>query len=114
MQALFIELPPFQRYRADYLGDEGFRALHIILLIDPEIGAVIQGTGGLRKMRWADEYRSKGKRAGIRIIYYWWPGGRQFWLFTVYGKDAQTDLNEPQKKLLKTLLDAELAARKSP
>lgn len=77
----------------------------------PEAGDVIQGTGGLRKVRFADERRQKGKRGGIRVIYYWWLGGAQFWLFTLYGKDVRGDLSASQKKALKRLLDAELQAR---
>ena len=111
MDALFVELPPFERYRTEYLDDEAFRALQLLLLRNPEAGDVIQGTGGLRKMRFADERRQKGKRGGIRIIYYWWTGHAQFWLFTLYGKDVQDDLNTTQKKALKRLLDAELQAR---
>lgn len=65
----------------------------------------------MRKVRFADERRQKGKRGGIRVIYYWWLGGAQFWLFTLYGKDVRGDLSASQKKALKRLLDAELQAR---
>ncbi len=54
------------------------------------------------------------KRGGIRVIYYWWSGGAQFWLFTLYGKDVQDDLSAAQKKVLKSLLDTEVNARKKP
>ncbi|MDH4569917.1 toxin [Pseudomonas sp. BN414] len=111
MDALFVELPPFQRYRADYLDDDSFTALQHLLLVQPEIGDLIQGTGGLRKLRFADERRGKGKHGGIRAIYYWWLGGSQFWLFTLYGKDVRDDLTERQKKVLKQMLEAELKAR---
>lgn len=114
MEALFIELPPFQRHRAEYLDDETFRALQRLLLANPEAGDLIQGSGGLRKIRFADERRRKGKRGGIRVIYYWWPGGAQFWLFTLYGKDVRDDLGEAQKKILRQLLQAEIDARKTP
>ncbi|MFS4513842.1 type II toxin-antitoxin system RelE/ParE family toxin [Delftia tsuruhatensis] len=111
MTALFVELPPFERHRAECLDDEAFRSLQVMLMQHPEVGDVIQGTGGLRKVRFADERRHKGKRGGIRVIYYWWLGGAQFWLFTLYGKDVQDDLSTSQKKALKRLLDAELQAR---
>src|SRR3990167_734355 len=62
MTALFVELPPFERHRAEYLDDEAFRALQLMLMEHPEAGDVIQGTGGLRKVRFADERRHKGKR----------------------------------------------------
>ncbi|MGZ5612801.1 MAG: hypothetical protein ACXWF8_18235 [Methylobacter sp.] len=70
MRALFVELPAFSRYRQDYLDDEAFRALQSALLANPEIGDVIEGTGGLRKMRQGDLRRGKGKRGGLRIIYF--------------------------------------------
>ncbi|MCY1290198.1 Toxin HigB-2 [compost metagenome] len=114
MKALFIELPAFQRYRADYLDDDAFRALQYFLMEQPDAGDVIQGTGGLRKVRFVDERRQKGKRGGIRVIYYWWCEGMQFWLFTLYGKDVQDDLDSQQKKVLKQMLQAEIHARTTP
>lgn len=114
MGVVFIELPPFERYRAEYLDDDAFRALQMMLMQTPDAGDVIQGTGGLRKVRFADERRQKGKRGGIRVIYYWWSGGAQFWLFTLYGKDVQDNLSAAQKKVLKSLLDTEVNARKKP
>jgi hypothetical protein len=50
------------------------------LMRNPEAGEIIQETGGLRKMRFADRRRGKGKRGGLRVIYYWWSAGMQFWL----------------------------------
>lgn len=111
MQALFIELPAFARYRSQYLDDEGFLALQQRLLEHPVQGDVIMGTGGLRKMRFADTRRGKGTRGGLRIIYYWWQGGRQFWLFTLYDKDESDDLSAHERAILKQLLHAELEKR---
>ena len=113
MQALFIELPSFERHRRDYLDDEAFSALQQWLMQCPDAGDLIQGCGGLRKLRYADCRRQKGKRGGIRVIYYWWFGGAQCWLFTLYGKDEQDDLNPAQKKALTRLLDAEILKRTS-
>jgi hypothetical protein len=76
MKALFVEFPAFIRHRSDYLDDEGLRALQNALLENPEAGDVIEGTGGLRKVRQADPRRGKGKRGGLRVIYYWWDGRR--------------------------------------
>ena len=80
MKGLFVELPAFSRHRADYLDDEGFRALQSELAENPAKGDVIEGTGGLRKLRRPDRKRGKGKRGGLRVIYFWWEAGRQFWL----------------------------------
>ena len=112
MKAIFVELPPFERYRNDYLTDESFRSFQLMLMASPQAGDVIEGTGGLRKVRFADKARGKGKRGGLRVIYYWWVSGEQFWLFTVYNKDEMDDLTAAQRKLLKGLLEQELAARR--
>lgn len=112
MKALFVELSAFAKYRADYLDDEGFRGLQQSMLKNPEAGDVIEGTGGLRKLRHSDSRRGKGKRGGLRVIYYWWDGGRQFWLFTLYDKDEMENLSADEKRLLKAMLKAELEARR--
>ena len=54
MKAVFIELPAFERYRADHLDDAAFAGLPQVLMKNPEAGEVIEGTGGPRKMRFAD------------------------------------------------------------
>ena len=112
MKALFVELPAFAKYRADFLDDEGFRSLQTLLLKNPEAGDVIEGTGGLRKLRHGDPRRGKGKRGGLRVIYYWWDGGRQFWLYTLYDKDEMENLSADEKKVLRGMLKAELEARR--
>lgn len=112
MKATFIELPPFERHRQNYLHDESFREFQKMLMKNPDAGDVIEGTGGLRKVRYADAKRGKGKRGGLRVIYYWWQPGNQFWLFTVYNKDEMDDLTAAQRKVLKELLKQELIARR--
>ena len=112
MKAIFVELPAFERHRSDYLEDAAFLQLQILLMADPEAGEVIEGTGGLRKLRFADARRSKGKRGGLRIVYYYWTGGPEFWLFTLYGKDEAADLTPHQRELLKERVKAELKARR--
>jgi hypothetical protein len=64
MEALFIELPPFERYRHEYLDDEAFRELQLLLQQNPAAGDVIAGTGGLRKVRFADSRRARENVAG--------------------------------------------------
>jgi hypothetical protein len=113
MKAVFVELPAFERHRAEYLDDEGFAALQRELMRNPAAGEVIEGTGGLRKMRFADKRRGKGKRGGLRVVYYWWGGGMQFWLFTLYDKDEMADLTPPQRKALKAMIKAELDSRRT-
>jgi len=62
-------------------------------LANPRKGDAISGTGGLRKVRWVDKKRGKGKRGGTRVIYYFYDRGDQFWLFLIYDKDEMTDLD---------------------
>jgi len=112
MKALFVELPAFERNRSAYLTDEALRGLQNAMLKNPEAGDVITGTVGLRKVRHGDATRGKGKRGGLRIIYYWWEPKRQFWLFTLYDKDELDDLSPKEKAVLKTLLKQELEERK--
>lgn len=111
MKALFVELPAFERYRQQYLSDEAYRVLQADMLKSPEAGDVISGTGGLRKLRHGDTNRSKGKRGGLRIIYFWWEVRRQFWLFTLYDKDEMADLSPKERAALKVMLKQELEAR---
>ena len=60
----------------------------------------------------ADVRRGKGKRGGLRVIYFWWEAGFQFWLYTLYDKDERDDLSPQQRKTLKAMLKAELEARR--
>lgn len=112
MKAVFVELPAFARFRADYLDDAGFAALQQRLMSAPEAGDVIEDTGGLRKLRFADVRRGKGKRGGLRVIYFWWSAGHQFWLFTLYGKHEAADLTAEQCAAVRKLLKRELSARR--
>ena len=107
-----MELPAFARYRADYLDDDDFRALQNLLMKNPEAGDPIPDTGGLRKLRFRDARRGKGKRGGLRVIYYWWHAGYQFWLFTLFDKDEMADLTPKQRLVLKAMVKAELASRR--
>ena len=113
VKAVFVELPAFERHRADYLDDAAFRRLQDALMKNPEAGDVIQGTGGLRKVRFADSRRGKGRRGGLRVIYYWWGSGMQFWLYTLYDKNEMTDLTAQQRNALRAMLKAELEARRA-
>ena len=107
----FVEAPPFTRHLADYLNEEGYRELQARLAANPEAGDLIPGTGGFRKLRWADARRGKGRRGGLRVIYYYLPSDHQIWLMTVYDKNEASDLSEKQKKALKDSIATELAAR---
>ena len=113
VKAVFVELPAFERYRSSYLDDDAFLALQNLLMKNPEAGDPIPDAGGLRKLRFVDAQRGKGKRGGLRVIYYWWVTGLQFWLFTLYDKDEMADLTPQQRKALKAMIKSELQARRS-
>lgn len=108
---VFYELPAFEKMREHYLNDDAFKALQNELMVNPEAGAVIAGTGGLRKIRFADEARGKGKRSGLRVIYFYKTADEQIWLFTLYDKDEASNLTADQRKVLKMRLDQQIKAR---
>src|SRR6267143_2206595 len=107
----FIEAPAFTHHLARYLDDEQYRRLQATLSTTPELGDVMPGTGGFRKLRWADVRRGKGRRGGLRIIYYHLKFDRQIWLMTLYDKGEASDLTAKEKKALKASIENELAAR---
>lgn len=107
----FVEAPPFTRHLSEYLSEDGYLELQSHLCRNPETGDLIPGTGGFRKMRWADARRGKGRRGGLRVIYYYFASDDQIWLMTLYGKDEALDLTAQQKKALKAAMEGEVAAR---
>lgn len=113
MNAVFVELPAFERNRAQYMDDNSFSDFQQALLINPKVGDVIQGTGGLRKIRFQNASKGKGKRGGLRIIYYWWLQESEFLLFTVYAKGEMDDLTPLQCNTLAVLLKRLKANRKA-
>lgn len=91
--------------------NDAYRELQTTLSANPELGDLMPGTGGFRKMRWRDARRSKGCRGGLRIIYYYFPSDHQIWLMTLYDKDEAADLTEKEKNALKAAMESELKAR---
>jgi hypothetical protein len=71
------------------------------------------GTGGFRKLRWADPRRGKGRRGGLRVIYYYFQGERQIWLITLYDKDEAPDLTPKERQALKSAIESEPRARQA-
>lgn len=107
----FIEAPAFTRYLSSYLNEDDYRKLQTRLGANPDLGHLMPGTGGFRKLRWADARRGKGRRGGLRIIYYHFPSESQIWLMTVYDKNEAADLTPAEKKGLKIAMEEELTAR---
>jgi hypothetical protein len=109
----FVEAPAFTRYLSMYLADEDYRQLQNRLASNPELGDVMSGTGGFRKLRWIDARRGKGRRGGLRIIYYYFFADQQIWLMTLYDKNEASDLSPSVKKTLKKAIEEELRAREA-
>jgi hypothetical protein len=107
----FVESPPFTQMVADYLGDEDYATLQLFLARNPEAGDVIPGSGGFRKLRWTDPRRRKGKRGGLRVIYFYFASESQIWLMTLYGKDEIADLTPDEKRALKMAVEREARRR---
>ena len=107
----FVELPSFERFREDYLNDDHYKDLQSLLIGNPKAGDVIINTGGLRKIRYEDKRRGKGKRGGLRVIYYYQTTALEFLLFSIYDKSEATDLNSKEKALFKSKLAVELKFR---
>lgn len=80
----FIESSVFERIRSAYLDDDEYSELQQFLMQNPESGELVPGSGGVRKVRWKSAGR--GKRGGLRIIYYVRYTPAEFWMLTVYAK----------------------------
>ncbi len=107
MKRLFVETEGF---RADWkdLGqtDESLRSLQNHIAEQPSSGPMIQGVGGARKIRWSREGKSRGKSAGIRVIYLDDPRIETTYLLAVFGKEEQDNLSDSEKKVLKVFIKA--------
>lgn len=101
----FVETPVFTRVITAALADEQYQRLQIALMLRPEQGDVIRGSGGLRKVRWA--LTGSGKRGGLRVIYYWSAADRAFYMLYAYTKNDQGDLTAAQARALGKLVREE-------
>ena len=99
----FIETPTFTRQVEKLLGADEYAKLQLALAVRPDCGKVIPGSGGLRKLRWAGSGR--GKRGGLRVIYYWQTADDQIWLLVAYPKGEREDLSHAEIKQLKRLVE---------
>jgi mRNA-degrading endonuclease RelE of RelBE toxin-antitoxin system len=99
---VFIETPVFTRRVQEFLHDDEYGKLQAFLSEHPEAGKIIRHSGGIRKLRWAGSGR--GKRGGLRVIYYWWVAKDRISLLMVYPKSKRDDLTADQLKQLKNQL----------
>jgi|SRR3989304_1199244 len=100
---VFVETSVFSKLLTDYLGDDEYRGLQNYLIERPDAGAVIQRSGGVRKVRWASG--GKGKSGGVRVIYYWLKADDQIFLLTLYGKSEKEDLSAAELKRIVKLIE---------
>ena len=84
---MFIESAVFDRVRAHYLDDDEYHELQQFMMRSPEAGAIVRGSGGVRKLRWRRE--GAGKRGGLRVIYFVRYQPNEFWMLTLYAKAKQ-------------------------
>ena len=87
---VFIEDHGFEKRRKGLLDDDELFALLEWLAAHPEVGKLIPGSGGLRKLRWA--VKGRGKRGGARVIYFWWMADDKILLLDIYAKSGQENL----------------------
>jgi len=87
------------------MDEEVYRELQNELIESPEIGKIIQGSGGIRKIRWSGSGR--GKRGGSRLIYYWAKSKEQIYMLFIYEKNELSDLTKDQLSALKKAVELE-------
>ncbi|MFN5009639.1 MAG: type II toxin-antitoxin system RelE/ParE family toxin [Gammaproteobacteria bacterium] len=101
---LFVETSGFTRDIQALMPDDDYRRLQQALHDHPDAGAVMPGTGGLRKLRWA--LTGMGKRSGARVIYYWRVDESQILMLAVYAKNERVDLSPDDRRLLRRVVES--------
>ena len=87
---IFIEASIFTRLISKYLSDDEYRAFQWYLMTYPDAGDIVRGSGGVRKIRWRQ--KGRGKRGGVRIIYFWKKTADEIWLLTIYSKSEKATI----------------------
>lgn len=95
---IFVESSLFERHLPRYLADEEYSRVQVALRRNPNLGVLIPGSGGLRKLRW--RRKGTGKRGGVRIIYTV-RKAHEIWLLTIYGKSDIADIPAPLLRAIK-------------
>jgi hypothetical protein len=102
---VIVETSVFTRRILSLLTDEEYRKLQVVLANRPSVGDLIKGSGGLRKIRWS--LAGRGKRGGLRVIYYWAVHHEQILMLLAYPKNERDDLTAEQLKILRNLVEGE-------
>jgi hypothetical protein len=101
---VFVETAIFTKRIGNYLEDGDYADLQVFLCERPQAGKIIKGSGGMRKLRWAG--KGKGKRGGLRVIYFWWVSRDRISLLMIYAKNETEDLTAGQLKKLREELQS--------
>ncbi len=101
MQSI-AELPEYQRKAKELLEAKESAAIVSYLAAHPAAGDLIQGTGGIRKLRW--KRQGMGKRGGVRVIYYFHSEKMPLYLLTVFGKGGKDNLTKAERNMLADLV----------
>lgn len=99
----FIETKLFSRLLGDYLTDDQYSQLQSALVEAPDRGALVPGSGGVRKLRWSQPGR--GKRGGVRVIYYAKTHEGVIWMLTIYAKNEKQDIPAHVLRKIKEEID---------
>jgi hypothetical protein len=99
----FIETKLFSRLLSEYLTDDEYALLQAALADAPDRGAVVPGSGGVRKLRWSQPGR--GKRGGIRVIYYAKTRDGVIWMLTIYAKNEEENIPAHVLRKIKEEID---------
>ena len=105
MDIAFRETTAFSKAADRLFSSEELRALQLRLLLDPAAGRLMPGTGGLRKLRWV--WRHKGKRGGVRVVYFWVVSRHRIYLLAAYPKSERDDLTVAESRALRALVAAD-------
>lgn len=100
---VFQETPVFTKLIKELMSDEHYRGLQSHLVEHPDAGALMEDTGGLRKLRWS--LPGTGKSGGVRVIYYWRTANDQLLMLLVYPKSAKDNLTPAEKKQLRKIVE---------
>lgn len=106
MRRIFFQTPIFSKKLDSRGGQSLLMRIEEAILKNPEAGATVAGTGGVRKLRVEDPERQKGKRGGYRVLYLDLPNTEETFLITFYGKDEADDLSSDGKKVIAQMVAA--------
>lgn len=100
-----VETTVFTRRVLKLLSDDEYRLLQQALLLKPDLGQIVRGSGGIRKVRW--RLQTSGKRGGVRVIYYWAVTQETILMLYIFAKNERSDLSPSQIKIMRQIVEEE-------